>query len=149
MFEIKNGIIEGNLDIHRFNLDEFISNLPNIKQINGYLCLDNLNLYKLPDLSNITINGGFDCSNNQLTSLKGCPKQINGSFDCYGNSLKSFEGCTKIIKGKAWFDKEAPIDINILNIINNLPLDELYLNKKDCLPLLREIQLKMILDETI
>jgi hypothetical protein len=33
--------------------------------------------------------GYFSCSDNQLTSLEGCPEQVNGSFHC-GNNVKQF-----------------------------------------------------------
>ena len=165
--KIENGIIEGNLDINKSNLDEFIKNIHHIKEINGYLNLSNLNLKELPDLSNIIINGGFDCSNNKLTSLNGCPAEIGGHFYCaYNqltsligcpteigghfwcnhNKLTSLNGCPKIIKEVAIFDKNVILSKEILNIINNLSKYKDYLNKEDVLHYLREIQLVKILD---
>ncbi|MCQ2966842.1 MAG: hypothetical protein MJ250_08945 [Alphaproteobacteria bacterium] len=44
--------------------------------------------------------GDFNCSHNQLTSLKGCPEKIGGEFDCSQNQLTSLEGCPKKVEGK-------------------------------------------------
>jgi hypothetical protein len=66
----------------------------------------NINIYRLyltslPEwMGEIDIvNGYFDCSNNLLTSLKGCPKEVKGSFYCSRNKLTSLEGCPKVVKG--------------------------------------------------
>ena len=37
------------------------------------------------------VRGGFDCSNNKLTSLKGCPNTVGGGFNCNNNLLTSLE----------------------------------------------------------
>ena len=36
-----------------------------------------------------TVEGDFDCSNNKLKTLRGCPRVVQGSFNCSGNQLKS------------------------------------------------------------
>jgi len=41
--------------------------------------------------------GSFDCCNNQLTSLEGCPTTVSGYFSCYFNKLTSLEGCPKTV----------------------------------------------------
>lgn len=48
------------------------------------------------------VSGMFICYNMNLTSLKGCPKEVDGSFDCSSNQLTSLEGCPKYV-GK-YFD---------------------------------------------
>ena len=45
------------------------------------------------------IQGDFNCTWNQLTSLKHCPKEVHGDFFCYKNKLTSLEHCPKVIKG--------------------------------------------------
>lgn len=35
----------------------------------------------------------FDCSNNDLFNLDGCPQEINGNFDCSVNKLATLNGC--------------------------------------------------------
>ena len=37
------------------------------------------------------VNGDFDCSYNNLSSLEGCPKEVVGHFDCSHNKLSSLE----------------------------------------------------------
>ena len=57
----------------------------------GDLDLSNSNLTKLPDLSNVILEGNFDCSCNWLPSLKGTPKIIKGSFNCSFNELNTLD----------------------------------------------------------
>ena len=48
----------------------------------GGLNLANKNLTVLPAiLKDITVNGFFDCSGNNLTSLENSPKIVNGTFN--------------------------------------------------------------------
>ena len=63
-------------------------NLPKGFVVKGDLDLSAMDLESLPDLSSITVNGFFYCSNNKLTSLKGCPQYVGG-FDCSCNEIKS------------------------------------------------------------
>lgn len=48
------------------------------------------NLQSLPVQFNI-IEGDFNCSNNRLITLKGCPKKVYGTFSCNNNQLKTLE----------------------------------------------------------
>ena len=41
----------------------------------------------------------FNCVNNNLTSLEGCPKEVGGNFYCHYNNLTSLEGCPKEVNG--------------------------------------------------
>jgi hypothetical protein len=59
----------------------------------------NYNFYILPDLSDLDISGDFDCSNNNLTSLKGAPKSVGGHFNCANNNITSLEGAPKSVRG--------------------------------------------------
>ena len=43
-------------------------------------------------------HGDFNCSNNELKTLKGCPEIIDGTFYCSHNDLTSLEGGPKIVK---------------------------------------------------
>ena len=65
--------------------------------IKGNLDLSNKSLTELPDLSEVVVKGGFYCFKNQLTSLKGAPKEIGGSFDCSWNNLTSLEGAPQTV----------------------------------------------------
>jgi hypothetical protein len=50
-------------------------------------------LKELPDLGNVVVHNIFDCSNNELTSLKGCPRRT-AYFVCSHNKLATLEGAT-------------------------------------------------------
>jgi hypothetical protein len=63
------------------------------------------------------VSGDFNCSNNKLTSLVGCPVEVGGSFDCRENALTSLEGCPKKVGEN--FDCEA----NRLNSLLGCPLN--------------------------
>jgi hypothetical protein len=41
------------------------------------------------------VKGDFDCANNNLTSLEGCPKVVTGYFFCQNNKLTSLNYCPK------------------------------------------------------
>jgi hypothetical protein len=58
----------------------------------GDLCIAHMGLTKLPDLSRVKVFGGFNCENNYLTSLEGCPAFVGGTFNCTRNKLTSLEG---------------------------------------------------------
>jgi hypothetical protein len=58
----------------------------------GDLCIAHMGLRKLPDLSRVKVFGGFNCENNWLTSLEGCPSFVGGTFNCLRNKLTSLEG---------------------------------------------------------
>jgi hypothetical protein len=77
--------------------------------------LSNKDLTKLPkDLSKEVV-GGFDCSYDQLTSLKGAPKKVNGFFNCNYNRLTTLEGGPKYI-GR-WFSCEDNPNLSLFEII--------------------------------
>jgi len=63
----------------------------------------NLSWGKLGDLKQLPltfneVSGYFDCNNNQLTTLEGCPKKV-GNFNCIWNNLTSLEHSPKIVEG--------------------------------------------------
>lgn len=51
------------------------------------------------DLTGQTYEGLLYCSDNRLTSLKGCPEVVNGNFSCSNNRLTSLEHCPKVVNG--------------------------------------------------
>jgi hypothetical protein len=70
-------------------------NLPKDKEfvIDGDLNLGSMHYRELPDLSNVIVKGDFDCSCNDITSLKGAPKYVGGKFGCsMCHNLISLEG---------------------------------------------------------
>lgn len=51
----------------------------------GSIDLSDKALTKLPDLSQVSVTGDFDCSGNLLLSLKGAPCAVGGEFNCSNN----------------------------------------------------------------
>jgi hypothetical protein len=66
--------------------------------VNGNVNLARLNLPEIRVQFGM-INGNFDCSYNELTTLKGTPYQITGAFDCNKNKLTTLENGPK----KTWY----------------------------------------------
>jgi hypothetical protein len=58
--------------------------------------LDGFNLTEIP-IQFGKVTGSFNCSNNKLTSLEGCPTEVGDNFMCYNNKLNSLKGGPKII----------------------------------------------------
>lgn len=95
--------IEGNLNCQSY--------LKSIKKLNtGYLpsldiiyisgdfnCSDN-NLISLKNSPRI-IGGSFKCFSNNITSLEFSPKEVGLNFDCMYNQIRSLEGCPESIDG--------------------------------------------------
>jgi hypothetical protein len=67
--------------------------------VNGNVYLKGYVLYELPVRFGI-VTGDFNCSNNNLTTLKGSPKEVHGDFWCNYNNLTSLEGAPDLIGGK-------------------------------------------------
>ena len=61
--------------------------LPENFVIKGDLKLSAMSLGALPDLSDAVVEGNFDCSFNQLTSLSGAPQKVGGTLSVVGISL--------------------------------------------------------------
>ena len=73
------------------------------------------NLNNLPDYIQFNvINGSFTISDNNLTSLRGCPRYVNSLFNCENNKLTTLE--------------YAPVKIWITLFCNNnpIPKKEIY-----------------------
>jgi hypothetical protein len=67
--------------------------------VDGDLSLSRKGLTKLPDLSNVIVKGSFNASHNNLTTLKGAPKEVGGDFDVLMNQLRTLEGAPEIVGG--------------------------------------------------
>lgn len=75
------------------------------KIIDGDIYLRNLWLTKLFNLSDVLIDGYYDCSRNKLTNLIGAPHTIYGGFDCSETPLlNNLNGIPKTVKGDFWID---------------------------------------------
>jgi len=64
------------------------------------------------------VNGYFDCANNQLGSLEGCPFKV-GSFNCSHNQLKSLKGAPKTT-ARILHCHGNPLDMTVQEWIKNL-----------------------------
>jgi hypothetical protein len=92
---------DGSIDVHDdVNLfNKKLVKLPlNFNKVNGIF---NCSWNELTSLegSPKEVDGGFYCHENKLTSFEHCPEKINGNFSCSDNSLTSFEYCPKEIYG--------------------------------------------------
>jgi len=104
--EIKNWLDEHKIQNYTINDDLTID-------VDGNVDLHDRKLKKLPfQFGNV--NGYFDCSYNQLTSLEHCPKTVNGGFYCYNNQLTSLEHCPETVNGSFYCYN------NPINSINEL-----------------------------
>jgi hypothetical protein len=74
--------------------------LPSGFVIKGDLDLSQMGLTELPDLSMVIVEGDFDCSSNDLTSLKGVPQNVGGNFNCSFNKLTNLQGAPQTVGGK-------------------------------------------------
>jgi hypothetical protein len=70
-----------------------------VLEVPGSLNLSYKGLTELPDLSSVVVRGSFFCEHNQLTTLRGAPKEVGGSFFCYVNRLTTLEGAPRAVGG--------------------------------------------------
>ena len=68
-------------------------------------------LTELPDFSKVIVKGFFDCSINQLTSLKGAPKKVTGFFNCNKNQLENLKGASSEVDGDFYCDRNQLITL--------------------------------------
>ena len=86
--------------------------------IDDNLDLSGMDLEELPDLSDITVTGSFNCANNYLSSLEGAPQHVGGSFDCSHNRLlktlkdgPQFVGRDFICRGAVSLPSKSKLDL--------------------------------------
>ena len=74
--------------------------------VSGYFYCDYNQLTSLKGCPK-EVGGHFSCGYNELTSLAGCPKEVGGYFSCEYNELTSLEGCPKKVSGDfyCWYNK--------------------------------------------
>ena len=96
-FQVKNLKQEIKFWLDSMEIEDYTINEDLTVDVDGDVDLDNRNLIKIPIQFGI-VKGNFDCSENQLKSLKGSPKECE-IFDCSFNNLESLKGCPKIVKG--------------------------------------------------
>ncbi len=117
-------IFESNTEIdkicRKYKIKNYTINSDNSVDVDGNVELWDRRLESIPLNFNI-VNGYFNCNNNNLISLKGCPVRIgdwfycyrnnltslqysprymeNSYFSCNGNQIESLQYCTELIRG--------------------------------------------------
>jgi len=81
--------------IAKDNYKNYIGKKVNVR---GDVYLANLHLKELP-ITFRAVGGSFNCADNNLTSLEGCPSKVGGDFDCRFNSLAYLERCSLEVDG--------------------------------------------------
>jgi hypothetical protein len=56
------------------------------------------------------IGGFFDCGDNELETLEGCPETVRGSFNCSVNNLKDLSGGPKSVSGSFSCSHNSQLD---------------------------------------
>jgi hypothetical protein len=74
----------------KYNIAIYSINSDGSIDVDGEVNLNYKNLKELP-LKFGKVRGDFNCGNNRLTSLEGCPSSLGGFFDCGSNELTSLE----------------------------------------------------------
>ena len=126
-----------------YNIKGYSINSDKSIDVDRSVDLSGLNLTKLPLMFG-KVKGTFDCSTNQLTTLKGCPKEITGSFFCEENKLTKLDNLpNKIGEHKGIFTD------NIHNIGENMTNDvRVSYNTDDTYKmLLRSIRINSVLND--
>ena len=101
-----------------YNIENYSINPDGSIDVDGNVNLTMFKLRELPLKFN-KVNGWFSCSNNLLTTLKGCPKEIYGDFIFSNNLLTSIDYCPNIIEGSFKCDNNnltslegGPMEVN-------------------------------------
>ncbi|MCK9475633.1 MAG: hypothetical protein M0R46_06935 [Candidatus Muirbacterium halophilum] len=82
----------------KYNIKNYNINDDGSIDVNGNVDLYNRKLKVLP-LEFRNVYGSFDCEDNKLTNLIGCPQYVDGYFSCGGNKLTTLEGAPQSIGG--------------------------------------------------
>jgi hypothetical protein len=85
----------------KYNIKNYTINPDGTVDVNGDVYLISRGSTKLP-LKFGRVDGYFDCSYNQLTTLEGGPRSVGGDFYCGGNKLTTLEGGPREVGG--YFD---------------------------------------------
>lgn len=93
-----------------------------VEPIQASVCLKSLNLFTLGGLKFTSVAENFDCSNNRLMDLHGCPILVELDFDCSNNKLMNLLGGPTTVLGNYCASK------NMLTSLKGCPhtVDSLY-----------------------
>jgi hypothetical protein len=77
----------------QYNIKNYTISSDGIIDVVEHVNLCDKNLCDTLPLKFGKVSGDFDCSDNSLTTLEGCPKYVGGDFNCSSNQLTSLEHC--------------------------------------------------------
>ena len=67
--------------------------------VRGSFCCDSQGLEDFLGIRFGKVSGNFDCSNNQLRTLEGSPREVGEGFYCWANQLRTLEGSPREVGG--------------------------------------------------
>ena len=105
--EVENWLNQYGITNYELILDEKYGYVVNV---NDLVFLYNKNLVSI-DIKFNEVKGYFNCSDNNLNSLKGCPEIVKGSFFCDNNKLTSLKYSPKFIKGNFYCENNKLISL--------------------------------------
>ena len=111
MFKTKKEI-ESWLDEYKI-IDYFVKDDLTVNVENNVFLI-NKGLVEIPIQFNV-VNGDFYCGSNNLTSLRGSPKELEGTFSCSDNKLTTLKFCPDFVR-----DNFVCMD-NLLTILDEIP----------------------------
>ena len=82
----------------KYKIENYTINDDGSIDVDGDVFLYGIGLTELPINFN-KVSGTFDCSNNKLTTLKGCPNYVGDNFSCGTNYLTDLKYSPKLIHG--------------------------------------------------
>lgn len=102
-----------------YNIKNYIINDDWTIDVDDHVILNGKQLNSIPLKFGI-VYGGFDCYDNQLTSLNGCPHTVHGSFNCSNNQLTSLKG------GPIYFQQANSILVSVFFTNEDMLFTEHY-----------------------
>ena len=117
-----NGIyfVQGGLKYNLYDLQKYANFV-----IEGSLDLSNMGLTELPNLAGVEVRGDFDCSHNNLTSLRGAPRagQEGSTFNCGYNKIRSLKHLPMQSAGNIYGWRRIDCNDNQIETLKDLDLN--------------------------
>lgn len=111
LFEQHSYIDEIHEICRQYNITNYTINDDMSIDVDGIVNLYRKGLTELPLQFN-RVSESFECPENRLTTLKGCPKYVGGSFYCNENKLTSLQYAPKEVAGGIFIsNNELPIEL--------------------------------------
>jgi hypothetical protein len=82
----------------RYDILDYKINVDGSIDVDGGASLFLCSMTEIPFKFN-RVSGNFNCSFNDLTSLKNCPNEVGGDFECYQNKLSSLDHSPSVVIG--------------------------------------------------